>query len=76
MHSLFLGELMVAVCSSSLASQTSASRLLLAMGREDALPKQFFGYVHPKLGVPVYNILFIGVISLTAMLTRFSYSTS
>ncbi|AMA74156.1 APC family permease [Aneurinibacillus thermoaerophilus] len=68
LQTFFLSGSMVAVCSSSLASQTSASRLLFAMGREDSLPKRFFGYIHPKLGTPVFNILFIGVISLTAIM--------
>ncbi|AQT84880.1 putrescine importer PuuP [Paenibacillus larvae subsp. larvae] len=67
MHSFFLAGTMVAVCSSSLSSHASASRLLYAMGREGSLPKKVFGYVHPKLQTPVFNILFIGILSLTAM---------
>jgi putrescine importer len=67
MHSLFLAGTMVAVISSSLSSHASASRLLYAMGRDDSLPRRFFGYVHPKLKTPLFNVLFVGVISMTAM---------
>ncbi|MCR8645009.1 APC family permease [Paenibacillus sp. N1-5-1-14] len=67
MHSLFLAGTMVAVISSSLSSHTSASRLLYAMGREGALPKRIFGYVSAKRGTPVFNIIIIGAISMTAV---------
>ncbi|MFO6495809.1 MULTISPECIES: APC family permease [Bacillus] len=68
LRSFFLAGTMVAVISSSLSSHASASRLLYAMGRDNSLPKRFFGYVHPRLRTPVFNILFIGLISLTAMI--------
>ncbi|MCI4126458.1 APC family permease [Bacillus haynesii] len=68
LKSFFLAGTMVAVISSSLSSHASASRLLYAMGRDSSLPKRFFGYVHPTLKTPVFNIMFIGLISLTAMI--------
>lgn len=68
MRSFFLAGTMVAVISSSLSSHASASRLLYAMGRDSSLPKRFFGYVHPRLKTPVFNIILIGLISLTAMI--------
>ncbi|MEK4563602.1 amino acid permease [Alkalihalobacillus sp. FSL R5-0424] len=67
MHSLFLAGTMVAVISSSLSSHASASRLLFAMGRDDSIPRRFFGYVHPKLKTPLFNVLFVGAISTTAI---------
>ncbi|MED1741302.1 APC family permease [Bacillus swezeyi] len=68
LRSFFLAGTMVAVISSSLSSHASASRLLYAMGRDNSLPKRFFGYIHPTLKTPVLNIIFIGLISLTAMI--------
>ncbi|SDC60721.1 APC family permease [Shouchella lonarensis] len=66
LHAFFLAGTMVAVVSSSLSSHASAARILFAMGRDNALPKRFFGYVHPRLKTPLFNVLLIGVISLTA----------
>lgn len=37
------------------------------MGRDESLPKRFFGYIHPRLKTPVFNILLIGAFSLTAV---------
>ncbi|GAF21816.1 amino acid permease [Bacillus sp. JCM 19047] len=67
LYSLFLGGTMVAVVSSSMSSHASASRLLFAMGRDSTLPKRFFGYLHPRFKTPVFNIVLIGVLSLTAI---------
>ncbi|MCM2988505.1 APC family permease [Bacillus safensis] len=67
LHSFFLAGTMVAVISSSLSSHASAARLLYAMGRDQSLPKRFFGYIHPRLKTPVFNILLIGAFSLTAV---------
>ncbi|MFS0787939.1 APC family permease [Shouchella sp. 1P09AA] len=67
LYSLFLAGTMVAVVSSSMSSHASASRLLFAMGRDQTLPKRFFGYLHPKFKTPVFNIVLIGVLSLTAI---------
>lgn len=67
-QTLFLAGAVVSVLSSGLASQTSASRLLYAMGRDGILFKRFFGFVHPRFGTPVLNIIAVGVIALTALL--------
>ncbi|WP_093231608.1 amino acid permease [Thermoflavimicrobium dichotomicum] len=67
LYSFFLSGTMVAVFSSSLSSYASASRLLYAMGRDGSFPKAF-AYLHPKWRTPVFNILLIGLISLTAVL--------
>lgn len=42
---------------------TSASQVLLGMGRDGILPKKFFGYANKK-GTPVLNIVLIMVICL------------
>ncbi|MGO0060351.1 APC family permease [Brevibacillus fluminis] len=49
-----------------LAAQTSCSRMLYSMGRDNILPKKFFGYLHPKRSTPTFSILFIGGISMIA----------
>ena len=47
----------------SLAAVGAASRILLGMGRDNALPKKFFGSVSPKFNTPVKNIILITLIS-------------
>jgi putrescine importer len=43
-------------------------RLLYGMGRDRLLPYRLFGYLHPKLGTPVYSVLLMGGIHLTGAL--------
>ncbi|GED67044.1 amino acid permease-associated protein [Brevibacillus reuszeri] len=52
---------------SAVASGTSASRILYAMGRENVLPKRVFGYLSPKYRTPVLNILIIGAVAFSAL---------
>ena len=40
----------------------SVSRMLLVMGRNNVLPKKFFGYINPKTHTPTFNIVLTGVI--------------
>jgi putrescine importer len=56
--------LVVAGLGSSITGQASASRLLCGMGRDRLLPQRIFGYVHPKLGTPVYSVFLMGAIHL------------
>lgn len=56
--------IIVAGVSCALVAQASASRLLYSMGRDNVLPRRFFGYISPKYQTPVYNILLMGVVSL------------
>jgi len=42
----------------------AGARLLFGMGRDNALPKSFFGVLHPATRVPFYNVLLIGAICL------------
>jgi amino acid transporter len=60
--------LLVAGVSSAVTGQTSASRLLYGMGRDRLLPYRIFGYIHPRLGTPVYSILLMGGIQLLGAL--------
>ncbi len=73
---IFLGGAIFSVFASGLAAQMSASRLLYAMGRDNVLPQKLFGYVHPRLKTPVFNIIFIGLLAMTAIGLSLEMATS
>lgn len=50
-----------------LSGQTAVSRIFYGMGRDDFLPKKFFGYLHPKYHTPVKNIILTSVFGLSAI---------
>jgi len=56
--------LLIATVGSGMGSQLGAARLLYGMGRSGAIPKNFFGAIHPKTQVPANNVMFVGVIAL------------
>ncbi|MDQ6597432.1 APC family permease [Bacillus salipaludis] len=56
-----------ATAASGLASHASVSRLLYVMGRNGALPRKLFGYVHPKFRTPAFNVVFVGAVSMLAI---------
>src|SRR5580700_8207444 len=66
------GALLLANIGSGMASQLGAARLLYAMGQDGALPRRFFGVVHPKNRIPRNNVLLIGAICLVGAMV-FSY---
>ncbi len=61
-------SLMLANMGSGMASQLGAARLLYAMGQDGALPRRFFGAVHPKNRIPRNNVLLIGGVCLIGAL--------
>jgi len=66
-HLLFLLlnlTILVANIGSGMGAQLAAARLLYGMGRGDALPKRFFGAVHPGTRVPRNNVILIGAVAL------------
>ncbi|MGG4495017.1 APC family permease [Brevibacillus reuszeri] len=63
----FLSASFAGSFASGLASHASVSRLLFVMGRDHALPKKLFGYLHPQWRTPVFNVLLVGGVCLTAM---------
>ncbi|MFP3845982.1 APC family permease [Priestia filamentosa] len=73
---VFLAGIITSTIASGMSSHASASRLLFAMGRESMLPKKIFGYVHPKYKTPSRNILFIGLLSLTALIMDLTTAAS
>lgn len=51
----------------AISAQAAIARILFSMGRDGALPKRFFAYVHPRFKTPVNTIVLIAAISLTAI---------
>jgi amino acid transporter len=61
--------LLVANMGSGMGAQLGASRLLYGMGRDEAIPRGFFGALHPRTHVPWKNVLLIGGIALAGAFT-------
>jgi putrescine importer len=72
LFALVNGALLLATVGSGMASQLGAARLLYAMGQDGALPRSFFGVIHPARRIPRNNVLLIGAICLVGAL-MFSY---
>jgi putrescine importer len=66
---LLNGTLLVANMGSGTGAQLGAARLLYGMGRQNALPRRFFGVVEPVRQIPRNNVLLIGVIVLAGGLS-------
>jgi amino acid transporter len=64
MFQLINMSLLVATIGSSMGAQLSAVRVLYAMGRDEVIPRRFFGYLDPVRNTPRNNILLTGAISL------------
>jgi putrescine importer len=64
MTKLISVTLLIATVGSGMGSQLGAARLLYGMGRSEAIPKKFFGAIHPKTHVPANNVMFVGVFAL------------
>ena len=56
--------LIVANAGSGIAAQFGAARLLYGMGREEALPRRFFGSINARTGIPRNNVILLGFITL------------
>ncbi|TCP29636.1 putrescine importer [Scopulibacillus darangshiensis] len=61
---LFITVMLIGNFTSGIAATTSASRVLYAMGRDSVLPKNLFGYIHPKFKTPSRAIIIIGLFSM------------
>ncbi|MFC3395364.1 APC family permease [Brenneria rubrifaciens] len=66
-QSLFLVAILINTLASALASHASAARLLHIMARDGVFPGGWFSYIHPKFGSPLYCVLFIGILSMSAI---------
>lgn len=60
--------LLIATIGSGMGAQLGAGRLLYGMGRDDAIPRGFFGAIHPRTHIPRNNILLVGGIALIGAL--------
>jgi amino acid transporter len=56
--------LLIATIGSGAGAQLGAGRLLYGMGRDNAIPKKFFGAINARTHVPSNNILLVGVLTL------------
>jgi putrescine importer len=56
--------LLVANFGSGTGSHLGAARLLYGMGREDALPRSFFGVIDSRRNIPRNNVLLVGAFAL------------
>jgi amino acid transporter len=61
--------LLVANLGSGMGAQLGASRLLYGMGRDNAIPRGFFGALHPRTRVPFYNVMLVGALALAGAFT-------
>ena len=64
MFQLMNFTLLIATVGSSIGAQLGAVRLLYAMGRDDVIPKRFFGVLEPRRNTPRNNILLTAALSL------------
>jgi putrescine importer len=55
---------LIANIGSGIASQLAAARLLYGMGRNDAIPRGFFGKITQKSRIPANNVFVIGAVAL------------
>jgi putrescine importer len=56
--------LLVASIGSGMGAHLSAGRLLYGMGRDNAIPRKFFGAINPRTRIPSNNIMLVGGITL------------
>lgn len=61
--------LLVATIGSGAGAHLGAARLLYAMGRQDALPRRFFGAIDPRRSVPRNNVILVGALAIAGGLT-------
>lgn len=76
LSAVFLAGLVIAQFASGLSAQTSAARLLYAMGRDGVLPKKVFGFISSTTRTPAFNLIMVGIIGLLAMAMDVTTSTS
>jgi len=57
------GILILAAFGSALTGGLGAARLLFGMGRDNVLPRRFFGHLSQESSTPTYNILMVGALS-------------
>jgi putrescine importer len=61
--------LLVATIGSGAGAHLGAGRLLYSMGRDNAIPRKFFGAVNPRTRIPANNIILVGIVTLIGAFT-------
>jgi amino acid transporter len=56
--------LLIGSIGSGITGQMGAGRLLYGMGRDNILPKKFFGHLDKNSAIPNYNVMLIGGLTL------------
>lgn len=59
----FLSAYITGCTASAIASQASVARILFAMGRDEILPRRWFGVLNPRFRTPVRATVVVAVIS-------------
>lgn len=75
-QSLFLVAILFNTFASALASHASAARLLHIMGKGGIFPFALFNYIHPRLGSPLYCVLFVGFFTISAVFFQLDTAVS
>jgi len=61
--------LLIASIGSGAGAHLGAGRLLYSMGRDNAIPRKFFGVINPRTQIPSNNIILVGAVTLVVALT-------
>ena len=61
---LINASLLFSCIGAGIGSMLGAARLLYGMGREDAIPRKFFGVIDSRSFIPRNNVLFVGTTTL------------
>lgn len=67
-HLINFVTFLVASVGSGLAAQLALSRLLYSMGRDEVIPKRFFGRLSSRTQTPVNNVILTGGVALAGAL--------
>lgn len=76
MGDFFLAAYLSGVFTSAMSAQASVSRILFAMGREGVLPKKIFFNLNKRFHTPHFSILFVSLLSLSALFISVSLAVS
>ena len=68
LFTVFLVIMSVSQFGAGFSVQVSAARLLYGMGRDNVLPRPWFGYLSPRRGNPSRNIIFVGAFAFLGTL--------
>lgn len=73
---IFISGVIIGEFASGLTCQWGATRLLYAMGRDNVLPRRFFGQLSERWQTPVFNTVLTGAVGLIGIVMSVETSTS